>query len=48
VHQIWGRWLPGSRYCHVPAPDFERYDPARWDPTTGNGEIDLYVPIVPA
>ena len=25
-------------------PDFELYD-ERWDPTTGNGEIDVYVPI---
>jgi AraC family transcriptional regulator len=45
VKHVWGRWLPASRYRHVPAPDFELYDPERWDAVTGNGEIDLYVPI---
>lgn len=44
VKQVWGRWLPSSPYVHVPAPDFEWYD-ERWDPATGEGEIDLYVPI---
>jgi predicted transcriptional regulator YdeE len=29
----------------VPAPDFELYDPERWDAGTGEGEVDLYVPI---
>jgi predicted transcriptional regulator YdeE len=28
----------------VPAPDFEWYD-ERWDPETGEGEIDIYVPV---
>jgi AraC family transcriptional regulator len=44
VKQVWGRWVPSSPYAHVPAPDFEWYD-ERWDPTTGEGEIDLYVPV---
>jgi AraC family transcriptional regulator len=44
VKQIWGQWLPASRYAHVPTPDFEYYD-ERWSPETGNGEIDVYVPI---
>jgi AraC family transcriptional regulator len=44
VKQVWGHWLPASPYRHVPTADFELYD-ERWDPTTGNGEIDLYVPI---
>jgi AraC family transcriptional regulator len=44
VKQIWGRWLPASPYRHVPRPDFEQYD-ARWDPQTGLGEIDVWVPI---
>jgi AraC family transcriptional regulator len=46
VRHVWGRWLPASRYRHVAAPDFELYDPARWDPATGEGDVDLYVPIV--
>jgi AraC family transcriptional regulator len=45
VKHVWGRWLPGSPYRHVPAPDYERYDPERWDPGTGEGAVDLYVPI---
>jgi AraC family transcriptional regulator len=45
VKHIWGRWLPASRYRHVAAPDFELYDPERWDPGTGEGDVDLYVPI---
>jgi AraC family transcriptional regulator len=44
VKQVWGRWLPASRYRHVRAPDFEWYD-ERWDPRTGEGEIDIYVPV---
>jgi AraC family transcriptional regulator len=44
VMQVWGTWLPASRYRHVASPDFELYD-ERWDPTTGEGEIDIWVPI---
>lgn len=44
VKQIWGSWLPASPHRHVPRPDFEHYD-ARWDPQTGLGEIDVWVPI---
>ena len=28
---MWGRWLPASQYRHVAAPDFELYDPERWE-----------------
>jgi AraC family transcriptional regulator len=45
VKEVWGRWLPRSRYRAVAAPDFELYDPARWNPATGEGDVDLYVPI---
>jgi AraC family transcriptional regulator len=44
VKQVWTQWLPTSKYRHVPAPDFEYYD-ARFDPETGNGEVDIYVPV---
>lgn len=44
VKQIWGRWLPASPHRHEPRPDFEQYD-ERWDPRTGLGEIDVWVPI---
>jgi AraC family transcriptional regulator len=44
VKQVWGVWLPASslRYQHHPV--FELYDD-RFDPITGEGEVDLYVPI---
>jgi len=44
VKQIWGHWLPSAPYRHVAAPDFELYD-ERWNPTTGEGDIDIWVPI---
>ena len=44
VKQAWGHWLPASRYTHVPGPDLELYD-ERWDPMTGEGDIDILVPI---
>jgi AraC family transcriptional regulator len=44
VKQVWGHWLPSSPYRHVPTPDFELYD-ERWDPATGDGDIDVFVPI---
>lgn len=44
VKQIWTHWLPASTYQHVAAPDFELYD-ERWNPETGEGEIDVWVPI---
>lgn len=44
VKQVWGRWLPQSPYRHVPAPDFEWYD-ERFNPITGDGEVDIFVPI---
>jgi AraC family transcriptional regulator len=47
VRQVWGHWLPASSYRHVPAPDFEWYD-ERWDPRSGEGDVDIYVPIADA
>jgi len=43
-HAIWNKWLPGSGYEHADAPDFERYD-ERFDPRTGNGVVEIWVPI---
>jgi len=45
VRHVWGSWLPASGYRHVAAPDFEFYDPERFDPGTGDGEVDLYIPV---
>jgi AraC family transcriptional regulator len=44
VHQIWSVWLPKSEYVTTGTADFECYD-ERFDPITGHGEFDIYVPI---
>jgi AraC family transcriptional regulator len=41
---IWGTWLPESGYELTDTPDYELYD-SRFDPKTGSGEVDIYVPI---
>ncbi len=43
-HAIWNQWLPRSGCDLVDAPDFERYD-ARFDPRTGEGELEIWVPL---
>jgi len=43
-HTIWNEWLPESGYEAVEAPDFERYD-GRFDPRTGEGGLEIWVPI---
>jgi AraC family transcriptional regulator len=43
-YTIWNKWLPASGYEHADAPDFERYD-ERFDPRTGNGVVEIWVPI---
>jgi AraC family transcriptional regulator len=41
---IWNDWLPRSG-CEVDdAPDFERYD-ERFDPHTGQGEMEVWIPV---
>jgi AraC family transcriptional regulator len=46
VKQVWGVWLPASSLRYQHHPDFELYDD-RFDPTSGDGEVDIYVPIDP-
>ena len=41
---IWAEWLPASSVRPIAAADFEYYD-HRFDPRTGDGEVDVYVPI---
>jgi AraC family transcriptional regulator len=43
VYTIWNRWLPSSGHEHADAPDFELY--ARFDPRTGLGTIEIWLPI---
>ena len=45
VDAIWRQWLPASGYAPVDEPEFfERYD-ERFDPVTGTGGIEIWVPI---
>lgn len=44
VQYIWGTWLPNSLFERAQVPDFELYDD-RFDPMTGTGELDIYIPI---
>ena len=41
---IWRDWLPASGHAFADAPFFERYD-RRFDPRTGNGEVELWLPL---
>ena len=44
VNTIWNHWLPNSGFKMADAPTFERYD-ERFDPKTGNGGLEIWVPI---
>ncbi|TVR06450.1 MAG: AraC family transcriptional regulator [Spirochaetaceae bacterium] len=46
VNSIWNHWLPDSGYRAAETPDFEVYD-TRFDPDTGFGGVEVWVPIVP-
>lgn len=37
-------WMKEEGYIHRKAHDFERYD-ERWNPKTGEGPVDIYLPI---
>ncbi|HEY0997585.1 MAG TPA: GyrI-like domain-containing protein [Gemmatimonadaceae bacterium] len=42
---IWQEWLPGSGEQPADTPDFEVYDPARFDEATGRWEVEIWFPI---
>jgi AraC family transcriptional regulator len=44
VNTIWNQWLPASGLKVADAPNFERYD-ERFDPLTGNGGLEIWVPV---
>ena len=44
VMAIWNHWLPQSGLEVADAPNFERYD-ERFDPSTGNGGLEIWVPV---
>jgi AraC family transcriptional regulator len=44
INAIWNHWLPASGFQVADAPNFERYD-ENFDPNTGNGGFEIWVPI---
>ena len=44
VGAIWNQWLPQSGLKVADAPNFERYD-EKFDPSTGNGGLEIWVPV---
>ena len=44
MEYVFGQWLPNSDYHASASPDFELYDD-RFDPSTGQGAFDVYVPL---
>lgn len=44
IEKAYESWLPEAGLEHAHAPDFELYD-ERWDPATGTGDVDYYVPV---
>lgn len=46
IGMVWGTWIPQSGLKPTQAPAFERYGP-EYDPKTGNGGFDLWVPVTP-
>ena len=41
---IWNNWLPGSGLQVADGPEFERYGEG-FDPATGNGGFEIWIPI---
>lgn len=41
---IWQKWAPEHGHSPVDAPGFERYD-ERFNPETGEGEVEVWVPV---
>ena len=46
AHAIFGEWLPRSDYELGQSQDFERHED-RFDPMTGSGVIEIWVPVTP-
>jgi AraC family transcriptional regulator len=44
VYTIWNAWLPKHAIQVAAAPDFELYD-ERFDPRTGEGVVEIWVPV---
>ncbi|NBB83825.1 MAG: helix-turn-helix domain-containing protein [Alphaproteobacteria bacterium] len=46
VRTIWDEWLPARGIAVSDAPDFECYDD-RFDPETGTGIVEIWIPLAP-
>ncbi len=44
INTIWNHWLPASGLKAADAPNFERYD-ENFDPLTGNGGLEIWIPV---
>lgn len=44
TNTVWSKWLPASGHQAADAPHFELY-PESFDPVTGNGGYELWIPI---
>ncbi len=44
TNTVWSKWLPASGHKAADAPHFELY-PESFDPVTGNGGYELWIPI---
>ena len=44
IDRIFGEWFPATGLTRATGPDFEYYD-HRWNPQTGTGEVDYYIPV---
>jgi AraC family transcriptional regulator len=44
-HAIWHEWLPGSDERPTGTPAFIEVYGDRFDPTTGKGEIEVWIPV---
>jgi len=44
-YTIWNKWLPESGREVAEGPEFERYDVGTFNPLTGNGGFEIWIPI---
>jgi AraC family transcriptional regulator len=44
-NSIWNQWLPQSGHESADGPILERYDYSRFDPQSGSGDVELWIPL---
>jgi len=49
LHDTWQwimqQWLPNCGHKRSATPEFERYDDQHFDPATGHGNVEIWIPI---